>query len=260
MVQREPRDVPCHQGRGYRRAIAHACHRCEKSLTGCTDVSDRSAELASTLPVDRLFPGLEGKTSRGARRSHTMFVARPVLSRLHRVRERRHAPMTDVSTGTVRRKVLIVEDDAPIRELLRLHLALAGFEIEEVGDGTARSSARARSTFDLIVLDVMLPGLDGITMCRAIRSEGANTTTPILMLTARDTEAGQGPRPGKRRRRLSDQAVRHPRIRGAGRRGAAAQGARAAHRRTGASRRRRSRESTLDAERREAVVAASRSS
>jgi DNA-binding response OmpR family regulator len=97
--------------------------------------------------------------------------------------------MTDVSTGTVRRKVLIVEDEAPIRELLRLHLSLSGFEIEEIGDGTL-ALERARSVkFDLIVLDVMLPGLDGITICRAIRSQGVNTDTAILMLTARDTEA-----------------------------------------------------------------------
>jgi two-component system alkaline phosphatase synthesis response regulator PhoP len=97
--------------------------------------------------------------------------------------------MTDVSTGTVRRKVLIVEDEAPIRELLRLHLSLSGFEIEEIGDGTL-ALERARSVkFDLIVLDVMLPGLDGITICRALRSQGVNTDTAILMLTARDTEA-----------------------------------------------------------------------
>jgi DNA-binding response OmpR family regulator len=97
--------------------------------------------------------------------------------------------MTDVSTGTVRRKVLIVEDEAPIRELLRLHLSLSGFEIEEIGDGTLALERARAVKFDLIVLDVMLPGLDGITICRAIRSQGVNTDTAILMLTARDTEA-----------------------------------------------------------------------
>jgi DNA-binding response OmpR family regulator len=97
--------------------------------------------------------------------------------------------MADVSTRTARRKVLIVEDEAPIRELVRLHLSLSGFEVEEVGDGT-HGLERARSAkFDLIVLDVMLPGLDGITICRAIRSQGVNTDTAILMLTARDTES-----------------------------------------------------------------------
>ena len=97
--------------------------------------------------------------------------------------------MPDVSTGPARRKVLVVEDEAPIRELLRLHLSLSGFEVEEIGDG-ALGLERARSAkFDLIVLDVMLPGLDGITICRAIRSQGVNIDTAIMMLTARDTES-----------------------------------------------------------------------
>jgi DNA-binding response OmpR family regulator len=88
-----------------------------------------------------------------------------------------------------RRRILIVEDEAPIRELLRLHLSLAGFDIEEVADGTA-ALARARThTYDLIVLDVMVPGLDGITLCRAIRAESANMTSAVLMLTARASEA-----------------------------------------------------------------------
>ena len=97
--------------------------------------------------------------------------------------------MPDVSTGPARRKVLVVEDEAPIRELLRLHLSLSGFDVEEIGDG-ALGLERARSAkFDLIVLDVMLPGLDGITICRAIRSQGVNIDTAIMMLTARDTES-----------------------------------------------------------------------
>jgi two-component system alkaline phosphatase synthesis response regulator PhoP len=87
------------------------------------------------------------------------------------------------------RRVLIVEDEAPIRELVRFHLALAGFAVTELSDGAAALD-RARATpFELIVLDIMLPGLDGITLCRALRAEGANTATPILMVTARDTES-----------------------------------------------------------------------
>ncbi len=59
----------------------------------------------------------------------------------------------------------------------------------ELGDG-ARALEVAQSTpFDLIVLDVMLPGLDGITLCRAIRSDGPNAGTAILMLTAREAES-----------------------------------------------------------------------
>ena len=87
------------------------------------------------------------------------------------------------------RRVLVVEDETAIRELLRLHLELAGFSLEETGDGRhALETARARP-FDLILLDVMLPGLDGVSVCRAIRKDGPNQDTPILMLTARDGEA-----------------------------------------------------------------------
>ena len=97
--------------------------------------------------------------------------------------------MTNHSTAPTRRRLLVVEDEAAIRELLRLHLSLAGFGIEEIADGTTALERARTDKFDLIVLDVMLPGLDGITLCRAIRSQGVNTPTPILMLTARDTES-----------------------------------------------------------------------
>jgi len=94
----------------------------------------------------------------------------------------------DVSPAPARR-VLLVEDEAPIRELLRLHLSLAGFAIEEIGDGAAALDRLHAARFDLVVLDLMLPGLDGITLCRAARAQGPNTATPILMVTARDTES-----------------------------------------------------------------------
>jgi DNA-binding response OmpR family regulator len=94
-----------------------------------------------------------------------------------------------VSSGQPSRRALIVEDERPIRELVRLHLELAGFSVDEASDGS-RALERARaSAFDLIVLDVMLPGLDGVTVCRAIRSSGPNVDAPILMLTARDAES-----------------------------------------------------------------------
>jgi DNA-binding response OmpR family regulator len=88
-----------------------------------------------------------------------------------------------------KRQALIVEDDLAIRELVRLHLSLAGFDVTELGDGT-RALELGRSTrFDLIVLDLMLTGIDGITLCRAFGAEGVNMVTPILMLTARDSES-----------------------------------------------------------------------
>jgi DNA-binding response OmpR family regulator len=97
--------------------------------------------------------------------------------------------MKAVAEPTAARRVLLVEDELPVRELLRLHLGLAGFEIEEVGDGRQGLEFARQKPFDLVILDVMLPGLDGISLCQAIRARGPNAATPILMVTARDGES-----------------------------------------------------------------------
>jgi DNA-binding response OmpR family regulator len=86
-------------------------------------------------------------------------------------------------------RALIVEDEAPIRELIRLHLELAGFEIEETPDGREALARTRTRTYDLLMLDLMLPGLDGVSLCRAVRASGPNVETPVLMITARDTES-----------------------------------------------------------------------
>src|SRR5687767_15170912 len=86
------------------------------------------------------------------------------------------------------RRALIVEDEAAIREIVRFHLSLAGFETEEAADGRAALERVRTDRFDLVVLDVMLPGVDGVTLCRAMRSGGPNQRSGVLMLTARDTE------------------------------------------------------------------------
>ena len=86
------------------------------------------------------------------------------------------------------RRALIVEDEAAIREIVRFHLSLAGFDTEEVADGRAALDRVRADRFDLVVLDVMLPGVDGVTICRTMRSGGPNQRTGVLMLTARDTE------------------------------------------------------------------------
>ena len=87
------------------------------------------------------------------------------------------------------RRVLVVEDDPSIRELLQLHLGLAGFAVDDVGHGREALDRAREQVYQLLVLDVMLPGLDGISLCRAVRAGGPNVNTPILMLTARDSEA-----------------------------------------------------------------------
>jgi DNA-binding response OmpR family regulator len=88
-----------------------------------------------------------------------------------------------------RLRALVVEDEPAIRELVRLHLELAGFDVTEIGDGTRALDVGRAARFDLVVLDVMLPGLDGITLCRALRASGANVESPLMMLTAKDTES-----------------------------------------------------------------------
>jgi DNA-binding response OmpR family regulator len=87
------------------------------------------------------------------------------------------------------RKVLVVEDERNIRDLVCLHLGLEGYDCVPVGDGNEAMALASNKPFDLIVLDLMLPGMDGVTICRAIRRHGPNRDAPILMLTARREEA-----------------------------------------------------------------------
>jgi DNA-binding response OmpR family regulator len=88
-----------------------------------------------------------------------------------------------------RPEVLIVEDETNIRELVSLHLKLERMTPAEAADGTAALALAQARRFDLIVLDLMLPGIDGVTLCRAIRRDSPNADTPILMLTARRDES-----------------------------------------------------------------------
>ena len=85
--------------------------------------------------------------------------------------------------------VLVVEDDAHIRDLIALHLGLEGLECTLVGDGREALGRLEAARDDLVVLDLMLPGVDGLTVCKAMRRSGANTDTPVLMLTARGEES-----------------------------------------------------------------------
>jgi two-component system, OmpR family, response regulator len=85
----------------------------------------------------------------------------------------------------VNEHVLLVEDDASIREVASLALEQAGFRVTSSGDGREGLLHFRREPFDLVVLDVMLPHLDGIEVCRRLRSR---SQVPIIMLTARDDE------------------------------------------------------------------------
>jgi two-component system OmpR family response regulator len=78
--------------------------------------------------------------------------------------------------------ILIVDDDAQIRQLLRDYLSGFGMSIVAVPDGKAMETALEKGAFDLVILDLMLPGEDGLSLCRGLR---AKSDIPILMLTAR---------------------------------------------------------------------------
>lgn len=85
----------------------------------------------------------------------------------------------------MKEKVLVVEDDPAIREALSYNLGREGYEVKAVGDGVAALEAARASAPDLVVLDLMLPELDGYEVTRTLRKE---SNVPILMLTARDEE------------------------------------------------------------------------
>jgi DNA-binding response OmpR family regulator len=83
------------------------------------------------------------------------------------------------------KKILIIEDEATIAQLIRLYLEQANYQVLTAGDGVAGLEMHARERPDLVILDLMLPVLDGMEVCRRIR---AWANTPILMLTARQGE------------------------------------------------------------------------
>ncbi len=80
--------------------------------------------------------------------------------------------------------ILVVDDDAPIRRMLERTLAAEGYAVESAADGGDALVSVERSTPDLILLDVTMPGLDGLAVCRRLRDKGL--ATPVLLLTARD--------------------------------------------------------------------------
>ena len=83
-------------------------------------------------------------------------------------------------------KILVAEDQTDIRDLIVLNLRNAGYQVSAVSDGEQALASQNEQAHDLLVLDLMMPGMDGLEVCKTLRARGRST--PILMLTAKSTE------------------------------------------------------------------------
>ncbi len=88
-----------------------------------------------------------------------------------------------------RESILLVEDERDIQELLKFHLERENLVVEAVGDGESALRALKGRGFSLILLDLMLPGIDGLEVCRRLKAQPETREIPIIMLTAKDSEA-----------------------------------------------------------------------
>ncbi|GAC1362386.1 MAG: response regulator transcription factor [Ktedonobacteraceae bacterium] len=86
------------------------------------------------------------------------------------------------------RKILVVDDEEVLVETIAYNLEQSGYQVETAVDGVSALEAAHRDSFDLIVLDIMLPGMDGLEVCRQLRREDRTATVPIIMLTAKGEE------------------------------------------------------------------------
>ena len=98
-------------------------------------------------------------------------------------------PMRTKARELCMKRVLIIEDDRDIVELVRYNLANEGFQVNAALDGTAGLSALKKTPPDLLLLDLMLPKISGLEICREVRKDESLNRLPILMLTARGDEA-----------------------------------------------------------------------
>jgi DNA-binding response OmpR family regulator len=88
-----------------------------------------------------------------------------------------------------RPRILILEDEPDIREILEYALRREGFDIVSAGDGTTGLATARRLVPDLVLLDLMLPGIDGLEICRQLRADPATASTALIMVTAKGEEA-----------------------------------------------------------------------
>ncbi len=86
-------------------------------------------------------------------------------------------------------RILVVDDEEDILELVRFHLTREGYQLALASSGEEALKKAGRETFDLVVLDLMLPGLDGLEVAKALKSDAKTKTLPIIMLTAKGEDA-----------------------------------------------------------------------
>ncbi|MFP4550008.1 MAG: response regulator, partial [Spirochaetales bacterium] len=87
------------------------------------------------------------------------------------------------------RRILVVDDEKDIAELLRVNLERAGFAADVAYSGEQALERASKEPFELIVLDLMLPGLDGIAVCKKLKEQERTAAIPVLMLTAKSEDA-----------------------------------------------------------------------
>ncbi|NDB96210.1 MAG: response regulator, partial [Verrucomicrobia bacterium] len=88
----------------------------------------------------------------------------------------------------MRERILVVEDEKDVREMIRLNLKAAGFDVVEAGNGAEALALAKNDPPKVIILDLMMPEMSGIEVCRALRRNPSTSRIPILMLTAKSTE------------------------------------------------------------------------
>lgn len=114
----------------------------------------------------------------------TLWLGAPVQSTIRRIEQALAAARAaDSQTPTL----LIIDDDADIQRILMLRLQQDGFRVVQAMNGAQGLMAAQKQTFDLIILDLLLPDIDGFSVLGALRARNATATTPILLLSARDS-------------------------------------------------------------------------
>ena len=120
-----------------------------------------------------------GKTSATAMAKRTTMIPnpQPEIRNLNAPTRRAQSPMDQKA------RILVIDDDLRLRDLLKRYLSEQGYTVQTVPDAVSMKRLMTRENFDLLVLDLMLPGEDGLSLCRQLRAE--KNDIPIIMLTAR---------------------------------------------------------------------------